>query len=103
MLAYGIPTDATNDYCRTGQSTTIEAMKRFTIAIRGCFESYFLHSPSRADFYKQLDINAARGFPGMFRSLNCMHWTWRNCPVAWQGQFQDKDGVRSIILEAIAN
>jgi hypothetical protein len=103
MLAYGIPADATDEYCRTGESTAIEAMKRFTVAIRACFESQFLRLPTRVDFQKQLDINAARGFPGMFGSLDCMHWTWKNYPVAWQGQFQDKDGVRSIILEAIAD
>jgi hypothetical protein len=39
----------------------------------------------------------------MFASLDCMHWTWKNCPVAWQGQFQDKDKNRSVILEAIAD
>jgi hypothetical protein len=32
-----------------------------------------------------------------------MHWTRKNYPVAWQGQYQDKDGVWSIILEAIAD
>jgi hypothetical protein len=32
-----------------------------------------------------------------------VHWTWKNYPMAWQGQFQDKDGVCSIILEAIAD
>jgi hypothetical protein len=103
MLAYGIPADATDEYCRTGESTAIEAMKRFTVAIRGCFESHFLRLPTRADFQRQIAINTARGFPGMFGSLDCMHWTWKNCPVAWQGQYQDKDGVRSIILEAIAD
>jgi hypothetical protein len=30
-------------------------------------------------------------------------WIWKNCPIAWQGQFQDKDGARSVILEAIAD
>jgi hypothetical protein len=39
----------------------------------------------------------------MFASLDCMHYHWKNCPIAWQRQFQDKDDKRSIILEAIAN
>ena len=103
MLAYGIPADASDEYCRTGGSTAIEAMKRFTVAIRGCFKLCFLRSPSHADFQKQLDINATHGFLGMFGSLDCMHWTWKNYLVAWQGQFQDKDGVHSIILEAIVD
>jgi hypothetical protein len=103
MLAYGIPADGTDEYCRTGESTALEAMKRFVVAIRGCFQSTYLREPTQADFQRQIDINRARGFPGMFGSLDCMHWTWKNCPVAWQGQFQDKDGDRSLILEAIAD
>jgi hypothetical protein len=39
----------------------------------------------------------------MFASIDCIHWVWKNCPVAWQGQFQDKDGFRSVILEAVAD
>jgi hypothetical protein len=27
----------------------------------------------------------------MFASLRCMHYHWKNCFVAWQGQFNDKD------------
>jgi hypothetical protein len=103
MLAYGIPADATDEYCRTGESTAAESLKRFTVAIRGCFEAEFLKQPTRADLDRQIVINTARGFPGMFGSIDCMHWTWKNCPVAWQGQFQDKDKDRSIILEAVAD
>jgi hypothetical protein len=33
MLTYGIPVDATDEYCRTSESTAIEAMKRFIVAI----------------------------------------------------------------------
>jgi len=103
MLPYGIAADATDEYCRTGESTANEAMKRFVVAIRGCFESTFLRQPTLDDLHRQIDINTARGLSGMFGSLDYMHWTWKKCPVAWQGQFQDKDGNRSIILEAIAD
>lgn len=38
MLAYGLPANATDEYCHTGENITIEAMKRFTIAIRACMK-----------------------------------------------------------------
>ena len=39
----------------------------------------------------------------MFASLDCMHYEWKNCPVAWQGVSGEKDGKKSIILEAVAD
>ena len=103
MLAYGLPVDACDEYCRLGESTAHESMKRFVKAVRVCSESTYLRQPTRQDFERQMAINEARGFPGMFGSIDCMHWIWKNCLVAWQGQFQDKDKNRSIILEAIAD
>nr|XP_043616058.1 uncharacterized protein LOC122587974 [Erigeron canadensis] len=46
---------------------------------------------------------AIHGFPGMLGSIDCMHWGWRNCPVAWQGQYTRGDkGHPTIMLEAVA-
>ncbi|XP_073037702.1 uncharacterized protein [Primulina eburnea] len=43
------------------------------------------------------------GFPGMLGSLDCMHWEWKNCPVACKGQFTRGDhGVPTIMHEAVA-
>jgi hypothetical protein len=39
----------------------------------------------------------------MYASLDCMHYEWKNCPIAWQGDFGDRSGKKSIILEAIAS
>jgi len=104
MLAYGVAADATDEYCRIGESTAMESMKRFVKAVRVVFESQYLRQPIKQDLQYQMQINSDRGFPGMFASIDCMHWEWKNCPVAWQGQFQDKDKKkRSIVLEAIAD
>ena len=75
MLAYGVAADACDDYCRLGESTVSECMKRFVIAVRGCFEGTYLRQPTREDLLGQMEINKGRGFPGMFGSLDCMHWT----------------------------
>jgi hypothetical protein len=64
---------------------------------------HYLRQPTRGDLERQVTINSRRGFPGMFGSLDCMHWDWEKCSATWQGQFQDKDKNRSIILEAIAD
>jgi hypothetical protein len=39
----------------------------------------------------------------MFAIFDYMHYRWKNYPMGWQGQFENKDRKRFIILEAIAN
>lgn len=39
----------------------------------------------------------------MFAFIDCMHYHWKNYPVAWQGDYGNKDEKRSIILEAVAD
>ena len=77
MFALGVCTDAMDDYCRTSESTVMKCMKRFCVAVRAKFGEYHLRQPTRLDFLKQLGINSARGFPGMFASLDCMHYEWK--------------------------
>lgn len=103
MLADGVSADATDEYSRCSESTAMECMKRFCVAVRAEFGPHHLRQPTRADFEEQLAINADRGFPGMFASLDCMHYEWKNCPVAWQGDYGDRSGKKSIILEAISD
>ena len=103
MLCYGVCSDVTDEYCRTTESTAMEFLKRFYLVVRAEFEAHHLRHPSKDDFLKQLAMNTNRGFPSMFASLDCMHYEWKNCPVAWQGDFGDQSGKKSIILEAVAD
>uniref|UniRef100_A0A453PQK3 Uncharacterized protein n=1 Tax=Aegilops tauschii subsp. strangulata TaxID=200361 RepID=A0A453PQK3_AEGTS len=47
--------------------------------------------------------SSARDFPGMLGSIDCMHWSWNNCPKAWHGQFHGQKKGSTIILEAVAD
>jgi hypothetical protein len=103
ILAYGIASDAIDEYVRLASRTSMLSLKRFVRAIRAIYESTYLRQPTREDLEKQVAINIERGWAGMFASLECMHYEWKNCPTAWQGTFQDREGKKSIILEAIAD
>ena len=46
---------------------------------------------------------AAHDTKGMFGSIDCMHTVWKNCPVAWQGNYKGKEKVPSIVMEAISD
>jgi hypothetical protein len=74
MFCYGLSGDATDEYCRTSESTAMKCMKIFCLAIRAEFEDYHLRQPTREDFEKQLAINRDRRFPGIFAPLDCMHY-----------------------------
>lgn len=78
-------------------------MKRFCKAVCLEFGPQYLRQPTKANLEKQLAINALPGWLGMFGSIDCMHYEWKNCPVAWQGDYDSRDGTNSIILEAIAD
>ena len=102
LFAYGFSCDAVDEYVRIADSTANKCLKKFAAAIVSLFEEEYLRSPAEEDLQKHLRNNAQRGFPGMFGSLDCTHWEWKNCPVGWQGQFQDRNGSKSLIMEAVA-
>ncbi|KAK1661081.1 hypothetical protein QYE76_049240 [Lolium multiflorum] len=103
MLAYGIPADLIDDHLAMGESTSILCVKRFVVAIVNVFGSTYLRAPNAQDTARLLEINANRGFPGMLGSIDCMHWSWKNCPAAWHGQFKGYKKDATIVLEAVAD
>jgi hypothetical protein len=103
MLSYGVPADATDDYVRIGESTTIESLRRFVCAVVEVFRDEYLRTPNEDDTTRLLTIGESRGFPSMLGSINCMHWRWKNCPSAWQGMYIGHVHEPTIILEAVAD
>jgi hypothetical protein len=77
MLSYECLVDAHNEYCWIGESTVLEAMIHWVVAIRACFGLQYLLQPTQEDVRKQIQVNSTRGFPSLFGSFDCMHWTWK--------------------------
>jgi hypothetical protein len=65
MLTYGVAADATNDYIRIGESTTIESLRRFVCGVVDVFGGEYLRSPNEDDTARLLAIGESSGFPGM--------------------------------------
>lgn len=103
MLAYGASADQLDELMRMGESTGLETLQKFCAAVIRLFGAEYLRAPTPDDLNELLAENAERGFPGMIGSIDCMHWTWKNCPTAWQGVFQGKEKEPTLVLEAVAS
>lgn len=104
MLAYGVPADQIDEYMRIAETTSLECLAKFAKGIRKNFGDKYLKRPTTEDIQHLLQLGQARGFPGMLGSVDCMHWQWKKCPIAWKGQFtHGYYGVPTIMLEAVAS
>ena len=80
MLGYGFAADSVDEYCRIAESTALEILKRFSRAIvESDFGKAYLSEPTKDDIDRIVNFNETRRFRGMFGSLDCMHWEWKNC------------------------
>ncbi|CAK8562180.1 unnamed protein product [Lathyrus sativus] len=104
MLAYGTSADSVDDYLRIGETTTLKCVDKFTRGVINIFGAQYLRRPNAEDIERLMQMGEARGFPGMLGSIDCMHWEWKNCPVALKGQYVRGDhGKPTVMLEAVAS
>ncbi|XP_070664546.1 uncharacterized protein [Malus domestica] len=81
MLAYGASTDQVDEIARMGITTVMESLMWFCSAIEALYTNEYLRTSTPRDILRLLRKGEIRGFPGMIRSIDCMHWTWKNCPM----------------------
>ncbi|XP_070672184.1 uncharacterized protein [Malus domestica] len=84
MLAYGAFANQVDEIARMGKSTILDSLMRFCSAIEAIYTTKYLQRPTEMDLQRLLKKAEMQGFSGMIGSINCMHWTWKKCPSAWQ-------------------
>lgn len=82
MLASGCPADSIDDWIGVAESICIQSLKKFVKAIIQIFGEKNLQAPNEEDIARLLEMGAWKGFPGLIGSINCMHWKWKNFPIA---------------------
>lgn len=102
-LAYGCAADSLDETLEMAESTVLEATDNFADAVIAEYSDHYLRLPTEEDLQRLLTENAARGFPGMIGSIDCMKWVWKNCPSGWRGAFKGVDKKPTVVLEAIAS
>ena len=85
------------------KSIARSCLQHFVDGIISLYGDTYLRRPTAEDMQRLLQYAERRGFPGMVGSIDCMHWEWKNCPTAWQGQFARGHGKPTIVLEAVAS
>ncbi|XP_008228735.1 PREDICTED: uncharacterized protein LOC103328121 [Prunus mume] len=103
MLAYGASAEQVDEIARMGKSTILDCLVRFCDAVENLYTREYLRKPTPRDLQKLLQKGEAQGFLGIIGSIDCMHWQWNNCPTAWQGEYRNRKGQKSIILEVVAS
>ncbi|GKA98016.1 probable serine/threonine-protein kinase PBL7 [Tanacetum coccineum] len=105
QMAYGSTPDAFDEYLQISEHTARDALFFFNMCIMELYMPKYLRKPTSEDVVKiQQKHNNVHSFPGMLRSIDCMHWEWKNCPVSWQGQYSRGDKkYPTIMLEAVAS
>lgn len=85
------------------ESTALVCLERLCDVVVPCFEDDFLRAPTVTDLKKTLRSSEKRGFPGMFGSIDCAKWKWKNCPTYLKGQYEGKESTPTVTMECIAD
>ncbi len=106
MICYGVSGNAFIDYFQMGESTTRRCVSLLTKGIVCCrpLANQYLRRPSKTDARNIVSMHErVHKIPGMMGSLDVTKVHWKKCPTAWKGQFQGREKIASIGLEAVVD
>ena len=105
-IDYGDAFDREDENLSLSETSLSDSVKAFTKIMKAKFGKQYLNRCPTKEEREQISIsNAAKGFPGLFASWDCKHYTWKNCPMRWAGQHKGhaEGGRKTLIMEAISD
>jgi len=103
VLAYGEGYDRADEYVRLSKATISMAVRKLINFLVEEYGGAYLRAPTETELREIMRRNEARGMPGCIGSIDCSHWRWRSCPTALHGQYQNRKGYRSIVMETVCD
>jgi Plant transposon protein len=106
VLAFGVSPVAFMDYFQMSDTSGRRCLRIFCSVISNhpVLRQKYLREMSKSDAMRVSSMHQSEfGVRGCIGCLDCMHVYWKNCPVAWKGQYEGKEGSPTIILEAVAD
>nr|GEX31237.1 protein ALP1-like [Tanacetum cinerariifolium] len=97
--------DAFDEYLKMSEQTARDAIFFFNMCIIELYMPKYLRKPTSEDVVNiQQKHSNVHGFQEMLGSIDCMHWEWKNCPVAWHSQYGRGDKKYPTIMpKAVAS
>eukprot|EP00956_Cyclotella_meneghiniana_P042514 scaffold248515_cov72-Cyclotella_meneghiniana.AAC.2 len=98
--------EAFKDYFQMGESTAALCVSHLCRGIVNCpgIADVYLRTPTKDDAKRIERLHhETHGIRGMLGSLDVTKVVWENCPAALKGQYQGKEKVATIGLEAVAD
>ena len=106
IMGYGVAGIAFCDYFQMGESTALLCVMELatTIVTDEEIRSTYMRKMTPADARRVEALHRREHkVPGLIGYLDCMHISWKNCPMAHQGQYKGKEGHPTLVLEGMCD
>ncbi|XP_071729014.1 uncharacterized protein [Rutidosis leptorrhynchoides] len=105
QLAYGNTLDAFDKYLQISERVLRDTLHNLCRCIIDFYTNVYMREPTYHDIVRLYEAHERlHGLQGMMGSIDCMHWAWAKCQLAWRGQYTRGDhGYPTIMLEVVAS
>ena len=89
-----------------GDTTLRRCLSKLKMGMVCCRDlaNIYLRKPTKSDARNIVDLHQmVHSIPRMMGSLDVTEVHWKNCPTAWQGQFQHRVKYAGLGLEAVVD